>query len=85
MVNPTSGIGPVSGLNQQNRTEQTQTDRQESRSTETSQAAVPRDEVQLSQEALSLLEAEQTAQQIRDALSSDQSLSLANSADGLDA
>ena len=72
MVDPTKGIGPLQGVVPTNKTQSANTQDRKTGGVEN-----PRDEVSLSDEAISLSQAEETAEQTRVQLAnSDESLGL---------
>ena len=72
MVDSTRGIGPISNVQPGNRTQ----DARENRRTDGAGSSDPVDEINISQEALNVSEAERTAQDARAQLVQDQDVTL---------
>ncbi|MCB1532578.1 MAG: hypothetical protein KDJ35_06895 [Alphaproteobacteria bacterium] len=81
MVDSTKGIGPVQNLPSNNKTQ----DRRAAERTEDTGRRAPVDEVEISQEALDVSSASETAQFLREQLQQDESQTLSNGSnfDGL--
>lgn len=75
MVDSTRGIGPISGLTSNNRTQNPQSDKR----TEEARSATPVDEVEISKEALDVIEAQRAAEEARAELTRDAGVSLSDS------
>lgn len=76
MVDPTKGVGNIQNLLQSNRSQPGKEAGQKQEASNNASSSSPADEVTISQEALSLGEAERTASDVRAQLSnSDQTLS----------
>lgn len=75
MVDSTSGIGQVPGITATNKTQNSQNKRSES-AQEASKSSAPQDEVQISEEALSLAQAEEAVSEIQRYLQENQDTSL---------
>lgn len=75
MVDSTSGIGQIQNVSSTNRTQQN-TQNRRSEESEDTQRAAPTDEVEISEDAINLAQAEQAASDVRSTLEQDETQTL---------